>query len=314
MRGISCALSPGAAAVEFRQLESLRAVVRAGSFTGAARALHMTQPAISLHIKALEDALGARLLDRDGRGVRLTAAGEILLGAAEASFTALDEARRRIGEMLDPERGTLIVACGDTVALYLLPPVLLEFRKAHPLAEIVVVNHGSRQVLDLVKRREADLGIVTRPAYTEPELWFRTILEEPLVLALPPGHPLAARDEVRLEDLRGASAVLLARPAETRAIADRALRAADVTLAPALESGNLEVVKTYVAQGMGISLLPAMAVTDEDRRRMAIRALPEGGPTRRVAVVRRKDRRPGLLLTALLESIAKRVRHPDPTE
>lgn len=300
--------------MELRQLESLRAVVRAGSFTGAARALHMTQPAVSLHIKALEEALGARLLDRDGRGVRLTPAGEVLLGAADAAFTALDEARRRIREIQDPERGALVVACGDTVALYLLPPVLLEFREAHPLAEIVVVNHGSRQVLDLVLRREADLGVVTRPALPEPDLWMRTILEEPLVLALPRDHPLASRSDVGLEDLRGQSAVLLAKPAETRAIADRALHAAGVSLAPALESGNLEVVKAYVAQGMGVSLLPAMAVTAEDRLRMAIRTLPGGGPTRRVAVVRRKDRRPGLLLTALLEVLARHVRRPEAPE
>jgi DNA-binding transcriptional LysR family regulator len=279
--------------MELRQLESFREVVREGSFTGAARKLHMTQPAVSLHVKALEDELGVRLLERDGRGVRLTEAGAMLLRTADDALAALDDVRRRIREAAAPDRGRVVIACGDTVALHLLPPVLTEFRRQRPLAEVSIKNHGSQQVLDLVLRREADVGIVTRPPWLDPALWARTIWTEPLLLATPRRHPLAAEGDGAADrapsaaELDRQAAVLLAKPTETRALVDRALRALGISVEVVMESGNLEVVKAYVADGLGISFLPAMAVTPRDRQRLAVRPLPKGFPERRLALVRR---------------------------
>ena len=290
--------------MELRQLESFRAVLREGSFTAAAKKLHMTQPAVSLHIKALEEELGARLLDRDGRGVRLTEAGAVLLEAADAALGSLQEGARRIRELQAPERGTVVLACGDTVALHLLPPVLTRFGKLHPLADVVVHNHGSKAILDMLLNREADLGIVTRPPFVDPELWTRILLEDPLVLALPRKHALAAKKRVTLRQLHGQPAVLLAKGAETRSLVDRGLRAEGVEVQTVMESGNLEVVKAYVVGGLGLSILPEMAITAADRRRMVVRALPGSFPARKIAVVRRRDRDPGLLTTSLLKLMA----------
>jgi LysR family transcriptional activator of glutamate synthase operon len=295
--------------MELRQLETFREVVRQGSFTAAARALHMTQPAVSAHIKALEVELKARLLDRDGKGVRLTPPGRLVLEAAEAALGAVTEVQRRVRESLAPERGRIVLACGDTVALHLLPPVLTAFRAAHPEAEMAVQNHGSRAILDLVLTREADLGIVTRPPWLDPALWARTLVSDPFVLAVPRGHPLEGglRD---LHDLDGQSAVLLARSTETRGLIDRGLEAAGARPVVALESLNLEVVKAYVASGLGLSILPQMALTDADRPRMTVLPLPAGLAPRRITVVRRKDRVPGLLTTTLLTLLAKHFRGP----
>jgi DNA-binding transcriptional LysR family regulator len=300
--------------MEIRQLESFREVVREGSFTAAAKKLHMTQPAVSLHIKALEEELGARILERDARGVRLTEAGSALLESADAALASLQEAVRRINEIKAPERGTVVLACGDTVALHLLPPVLTEFRRAHPLAEVQIHNHGSQAILEQILDRRADLGIVTRPPWIDPALWSRTLLEDPLLVALPRKHPLAERKRLSLKSLRDEPAVLLAKPAETRFLIDRGLRDAGVELTVVMESGNLEVVKTYVANGLGLSILPRMAVTAADRRRMAIRRLPAAMASRRIAVVRRKDRRPGLLVAQLLALIAEHFRARDEVE
>lgn len=288
-----------------RQLQSFRAVVREGSFTAAAKKMHMTQPAVSLHIKALEEELKARLLDRDGRGVRLTPAGQVLLESADAALASLQEAARRIAEIQAPERGTVVLACGDTVALTLLPPVLTRFRKTYPLAELHVRNHGSRAILELIVNREADIGIVTRPPWIDPALWSRTLLEDQLVLILPKKHPLAEKKRLGLRDLQGEAAVMLAKPAETRALIDRGLRDVGVELTLVMESGNLEVVKTYTASGLGLSIVPEMALTAMDRRRLVVRPLPGSFPARRIAVVRRKDRSPGLLTTGLLTLMAE---------
>lgn len=295
--------------MELRQLESFREIVRQGSFTAAARQLHMTQPAMSLHVKSLEKELGARLLDRDGKGVRLTPAGRIVLEAAEAALGALHEAARRVREEQDPERGRLVLACGDTVALHLLPAVIGEFRARHPRAEVAVRNLSSREIVDLVLTREADLGIVTRPAWVDPALWIRRLLPDPLRLALPPGHRLAS-GIADLSALAGEPAVLLARSTETRGLIEQALSAAGVTLSVALESGNLEVVKAYVASGLGLSLIPEMALTPEDRKRMVVLPLPASVPARQISVVRRRDRVPGALAASLLALLAKHLVAP----
>lgn len=294
--------------MEIRQLESFRAVVREGSFTAAARKLHMTQPAVSLHIKALEEELGARLLDRDTRGVRLTTAGTALLESADAALASLQEAVRRIDEIKAPERGTVMLSCGDTVALHLLPPVITRFQRTHPKAEIQIRNHRSQTTLEQILNREADLGIVTRPPWLDPALWSRTLLEDPMLLALPRKHPLVDRKRLTLAALRDEPAVLLAKPAETRFLIDRALREAGVELKVVMDSGSLEVVKTYVANGLGLSILPEMALTAADRRRMAIRSLPGRVAPRKIAVVRRKDRRPGMLVADLLTLMAEHFR------
>jgi DNA-binding transcriptional LysR family regulator len=294
--------------MEIRQLESFRSVVREGSFTAAAKRLHMTQPAVSLHIKALEEELGARLLERDARGVRLTPAGTALLAATDTALASLAEGVRRIEEIRAPERGTVVLACGDTVALHLLPPVLTAFRRAHAQAEVHVKNHGSQAILDLVLNREADVGIVTRPPWIDPALWSRVVMEDPLCLALPRDHPLAKEEKVALRALDGEPAVLLAKPAETRSLIDRGLRDAGVELTVVMESGNLEVVKAYVAGGLGLAIVPEMALTPADRRRLVVRPLPAGFPARRIAVVRRRDRQPGLLAADLLRLLAEHFR------
>lgn len=301
-------MTPEGTSLELRHLESFREVIRTGSFTAAARKLHMTQPAVSLHIKALERALDSRLMDRDGRGVRLTESGKALLEAVDVAFAALEDGARRVREIEAPERGTVVLACGDTVALNLLPPVLKAFRKRYPDAEVAVRNHGSQEIIELVLRREADIGLITRPPHLDGALWTRTVTEERLRLILPKDHRLCDAKTLRLADLHEEQAVLLAKPAETRSLIDRGLRAAGVELRPVMESGNLEVVKTYVQEGLGLSIVPDLALSSRDAKRFVVRDLPAGFPARKLAVIRRKDRPVGLLAGSLLEQLAEHLR------
>jgi DNA-binding transcriptional LysR family regulator len=291
--------------MDLRQLESFREVVREGSFTGAARNLHMTQPAVSLHIKALEQGLGTKLLHRGNRGVRVTAAGAELLDAAERVLATLEDVRRRIAELAAPDHGTLLLACGDTVALHLLPPVLTAFGRAFPKAEVRIANHGSTEIIELVMRREADLGLVTRPAHLDEALQARTLHVEQLRLALPRRHPQADAKEIDWAALQDAPAVLLARRTETRGLIDRGLQKLGLGLQVVMESGNLEVVKAYVRSGMGISILPDLGITPADRKALVIRPMPAGFPDRRIALVRRRDRKPSLLVNELLKLVAE---------
>jgi DNA-binding transcriptional LysR family regulator len=290
--------------MEIHHLRSFREVVRARSFTAAAKRLYLGQPAVSQQIKALETEVGERLLERTGRDVLLTPAGEILLEAVDRALSLLDDATKKIREARDAGEGTVTLACGDTVALYLLPPVLAEFRAKFPKADVSVRNHGSREIVALLLSGEADLGVATKPDDLDEALDSAPLLEESLLLALPPGHRLAATGATTLKDLEGEPAVLLARTAVTRRVIDEGLAAAGVRLSTAMESGNLEVCKAYVARGFGLSILPALAVTDDDRKRMAIHALPGDFPRRRLVVLRRRDRYRSRLVTALTALLA----------
>ena len=297
--------------MEIHLLRTFREVVRAHSFTAAAKRLYLTQPAVSQQIKALETEVGERLLERTGRDLRTTPAGDVLLEAADRALSILDDAAKAIREARDAGEGTVTLACGDTVALYLLPPVLAEFRAKYPKADVSVRNHGSREIVALVLAGDADLGVATAPETLDEALESAPLLEEPLVLALPPGHRLAATGAATLKDLDGEAAVLLARSTVTRQGIEAGLAAGGVRLVTAMESGNLEVVKAYVARGFGLSLLPSLGVTDDDRKRMSIHPLPGSFPRRQLVVLRRRDRyRSGLAraLTSLLAAHTKSLR------
>jgi len=294
--------------MDLHLLRSFREVARERSFTAAAKNLLLTQPAVSQQVKALETEIGERLLDRSGREVRPTKAGEVLLEAADRVFALLDDAVRRVKETRATEEGAVTLACGDTVALYLLPPALADFRARFPKAEVVVRNHHSREIVELVLSGGADLGVVTAPPHLDPALESATLLEERLVLALPPGHARAEKGIERLSEIEGEPAVMLAKPSVTRSVVERGLRAAGTTVSTVFESGNLEVVKAYVARGFGLSFLPQMAVTTEDRARFSVHAIPGDFPRRRLVVLRRRDRFRTRLAKELTAALARHAR------
>ena len=302
--------------MEIHHLRTFREVVRARSFTAAGKRLFLAQPTVSQQVKALETEVGERLLERTGKDVRPTPAGEVLLEAVDRALAILDDAARRIREARDEGEGSVTIACGDTVALYLLPPVLAAFRAKFPKADVRVRNHGSREVVALVLAGDADLGLATKPEVLDEALESATLLDEGFVLALPPGHRLADAGPGALAELDGEPAVLLEATTATRRVIDDGLAAAGVRLSTAMESGNLEVVKAYVARGFGLSVLPALAVTDDDRRRFAVHALPGAFPPRRLVVLRRRDRYRSRLvreLTSLLAAHTKPRRAPRKT-
>lgn len=289
-------------------LEALRSfyhVARERSFSRAAQLLHVTQPAMSFRIKALEEELGQRLFDRERKGAALTEAGAVLYGSAEKIFSDVQEAMSRLRELKDSGLGRVRLGCSDTVSLYMLPPLLRRFRAKYPAAEILIRNAYSAEILDLLARGELDFGIVTKPAAVDRRLETRVLFEEPYLLACARGDPLARRGAVALRALDGRDMVALERGTVTRDAIDRAFRAAGAEPRVVLETGNIEVQKRYVAIGFGFALLPASALPDADRRRLVTRPLEPGGPDlrRTVVVAFRKDRyvpRPAQALLELL--------------
>ncbi len=276
-------------------------VARERSFSRAAKLLHVTQPAVSVRIRTLEQELGERLFDRARSGVELTEAGAVLFSSAEKIFSDVQEALTRLKELKEGGLGRVRLGCSDTVSLYLLPAVLGRFRKRYPGAEILIRNAHTMELVDLLVRGELDFCIVTAPPSLDRRLVARPLFADPFLLACPRNDPLLRRAKISLAALDGRSMVALEKGTVTRAMQDRALRDAGATPRIVLETGNIEVQKRYVGIGFGVALLPASSVSDADRRRLVTRPVEEAVLERMVVAVVPKDRYVPRPVQALLD-------------
>ncbi len=287
-------------------LESLRSfyhVAKERSFSRAAKTLHVSQPAVSVRIKSLESELGERLFDRARKGVALTEAGTVLFSSAEKIFSDVEEARARLRELKETGAGRVRLGCSDTVSLYLLPEPLKRFRKRFPAAEVLIRNDHTAGILDLLLRGELDFGIVSRPPSIDHRLEARELLVEPFVAVCRKDDPLLRRGQATLAALDGRPMVALERGTVTRDAIDRALRAAGAKPKVVLETGNVEVQKLYASMGFGCAVLPESAVTDADRRKLAVLPIRDAGLERAIVAVVPRDRYVPRAAQALLDTV-----------
>jgi DNA-binding transcriptional LysR family regulator len=277
--------------VELYQLEAFEAIAAHGSFTRAAEALHLSQPAITRQIASLEAELRTRLFDRLGRTVRMTAAGEALHRYSEQIVRLSREAQHAVAEVGAGAAGRLAVGASSTLATYVLPSLLRRFRESHPRVEISVHTGASAQVLEMVLSNEADLGIVTSEVHDR--VLVATVLAEyETCVVVPPAHPLARRGAVEAADLAGATLIQMESGTNLRTYVDRLLSAAGVEEQVALELDNVEAIKRMIEAELGISMLPEVAVRAEVAAgRLA--ALPLAGmpqANRQIRLVHRRDK------------------------
>lgn len=248
--------------MEWSRLEAFRAVAREKNFTRAAARLFRTQPAVSQAVAALEADLAEKLFIRQGRQVRLTQAGEVLLAHAEEAFRLLDQGRRQVAALKGLEAGELVVCASDTTCCYVLPEVLGRFRREHPGVEVKLINRPSPAAAALVAGYEADLGIVTLPL-EHGGLRTRRLIPREDVAVCAPSHPLAKRRRAALEDLLAYPLLLLDRGSNTRAYIDQRLDATGRAARIVMETGSIEVIKRLVRLGFGVSIVPRVSVLEE---------------------------------------------------
>ncbi len=246
-------------------LSNLRTFLTVARFQGISRALdelHLTQPAVSRQILALEETLGTHLFVRKGRFLALTEAGQILQLYAGRVFQLLAEAQERIDGLKGLIRGHLRISAATTVGIYMIPDVLGEFKTRYPGIEIRLAISNKEAVLRNVLAGTADLGFVGPPVPAS-ELAMDTYLEDDLVLIVSPQHALAARDSVPARMLTEDLFILRERGSGTREIMEEELRRAGVSLRRAMELGSTEAIKKAVAANLGLSIVSSKAVTLE---------------------------------------------------
>ncbi len=275
--------------MQIGQVEAFLAIVRHGSLTRAAEALFVTQPALTGRLKGLEDEVGAPLLVRTRRGVRLTDAGRAFLPHAERAMRSLEEGRRAITDVQGGIVGDLRLGAAPAVSTYFLPAVLRRFALLNPAVRLTVRTGHSEEILELVLRDEVRLGLVRELRH--PDIETLPLYEDELVLVTEPRHRLAGLGRVPVGELGLERLVLFDRTSSYHMLTSALFREAGVEPRGVMELDNIEAAKKMVEQGLGIALLPRIAVGVElasgSLREVSIADAP---PIRRLTVaIRRRD-------------------------
>jgi DNA-binding transcriptional LysR family regulator len=245
--------------MDLSQLETFLAVVQHGSFSKAAEKLYRTQPAISLSIRRLEDEIGEPLFDRTSRGGTLTEAGRTLESYARRMLHLREEALASIQELQGLFRGRLSIGANESTSQFLLPPLLLAYRKAYPGVRIEVYRAASERIPSEVLERHLDFGFLSyEPA--DPQLVSQVIRQDEMVLVVAPDHPLAGRVGLRVKDLGEYTFVAhnARTPSRNRVI--QAFAQAETPLQISMDLDSLSTIIDFVAQGLGAAILPHVAV------------------------------------------------------
>ena len=274
--------------MEYDQLKGFFYVAKLGSFTQAAGRLYLSQPAISLQVKALEKEIGERLFDRVGRKIRLTHSGEVLFKETEELVGKLDEIQSIVQQFKSVGRGRLKLGASDTTSIHVLPRLLQDFLVEYPNVDLTVSSAYSTDVKRLVIDRELDVGIVTLPV-SDSRLDVVPLFSQVFAAIVPSKHPFAARKQLRGKDFASTNLILLESGSTTRQIVDAFLAGEGVAPAPNMEFSNFEIIKRYVAEGLGVSVVPRGAV-DEARDGVRVVTLQRKVSVESGAIYRR-DRR-----------------------
>jgi DNA-binding transcriptional LysR family regulator len=251
--------------MDTRQLAAFCAVVERRSFSQAAERLGVTQPAVSLQVRALEKRLGTQLLDRSGRRVEPTEAGQRLYRGAQRLLTLEEQLLDELaGEGEGDLAGELQLGASTGPAAIVVPLLLCEFQRAHPGVKISLTVSDTQSVVEHVAARELELGIVGA-ARRHRSVRFEPFFDDEVILACPPGHPFAGRT-ITLEELRGDSLIVMQEGAGVRQIVEDELRALGTRLRDLdvrLELGLQESVRSAVQAGYGVTFISRSAVEPE---------------------------------------------------
>ncbi len=276
--------------MNLRDLRYLVALAEHRHFGRAAESCHVSQPTLSTQVRKLEDELGVSLVERAPRQVLLTAAGQDIAARARRVLAEVDQMRETARRTRDPEAGTVRLGLFPTLGPYLLPHVVPRIRARFPRLELLLVEEKTEAVLAMLREGRLDAAVLALPLHED---WLEAefLFEEPFMLAVPEGHPLALRRDLRLSELGDQHLLLLE---EGHCLRDQALEVCGLAGAGEKEgfrATSLETLRQMVAAGVGVTLLPMLAVKPPVSPSGNLRLLPfrDPPPSRRMALVWRRS-------------------------
>lgn len=251
--------------MNFHQLHIFYTVAEKGSFSAAAQALHMTQPAVTMQIQSLEDYFGSKLLHRSTKKIELSEAGRTLLPHAKRSVELVrqtDEAMSAFTQML---QGRLQLGASLTIGEYVLPRMLGPFARQYPDISIVMKVMNTTQIMDDILKHQLNFGLIEAPVH-HPDMIVEPVMQDELKLIVPAGHALADRGEVDLEDVMNYAFVLREKGSGTRQVMEDQLQKKNIDpqdMNVVMELGSTGAVKSAVEAGVGITMLSPSSVQHE---------------------------------------------------
>jgi DNA-binding transcriptional LysR family regulator len=290
--------------MDFDQLHTFIEVARHRSFSRAAEKRFRTQPAISSQIRALEEEVGAKLLDRSGGKVSLTAPGKLFLSYAENTLAGRKDLLTAIAETESTPRGEIIVGANEGTCLHILPEVFAEFKKRYPSVAVSIRRADYARILESILENLVDFGIVSLPV-TDARLAVQLIHRDELVVIAPPKHPLSRLKSVTVADV-ARFPLVMPKAGHTRDALDNLFRQHRLKPRYAMELDSSELLKRFVAADVGVGFI-ARSNAEEDVRARALLAIPlaDAQIRRDLALVFRKDRTLSRAALAFVETTRK---------
>lgn len=257
------------------RLVVFRAVAEQLSFRRAAEELYLTQPAVSLQVKALEEDLGVQLFDRTGSRVALTAAGKRLLSYARRAAALAAEAEQDVTALGGEHAGTLALGASTTIAQYVLPRLLAEFHRRHPRVQVTLISGNTEQIVAALGQQQIALGLIEGPAHSR-DVKTEPLLEDELVLIVGAAHEWAERGAVACAELAAAPLLMRERGSGTRqevelALAKHGIRRSALNIVMELDS--TEAIKSAVEAGLGAGFVSRWALAKDQRAGRSLRVV-----------------------------------------
>ncbi len=276
--------------MNLKDLKYLVALADTGHFGKAAERTFVSQPTLSAQLKKLEGYLGVKLVERQPKNVQLTEVGKQVVIRARRMLDEGDEIIALARNNTDPFAGKLKVALIPTIGPYLLPRVMPRIRKALPNLSLMLYEHQTESLLKRLREGEVDVGVMALPA-SQDGVESRVLYEENFTVALPNSHPLAAKSTIKVQDLKGHTLLLLE---DGHCLRDQALEVCsrvDVREAEDFRATSLETLRQMVVAGLGITLLPELAVESPfgSQRGLTIKQFAKPSPSRTVGAVWRRS-------------------------
>jgi DNA-binding transcriptional LysR family regulator len=287
--------------MELGQLEAFLQVAAHRSFSKAAEVLFLTQPSVTARIQSLEKELGEELFERSGRSVRLTDAGNTFLGYAQRALKEVQEGRDALEALRKTEVGSLRIGSALTISAYVLPKILKTFRARFPGVEVSVRTGRSDQVLDMVLADEVQVGLVR--SLVHPEIETVHLYDDEVVLVTENAHPFARNKTARIEDVARQSLIFFDRASSYYGLIHGFFRDAGIVPRHTMDLDSMEATKMMVEEGLGIAILPRVAVERELKLGILVEVEITGVPRvkRQIAMIYRRNRRHARTVGAFIE-------------
>ncbi len=275
--------------MDFDQLITFLEVAKQGSFSRAGEKVFRSQSAVSAQIRQLEQEYGDRLLDRSGKTVKLTPAGQVLYEYAERLKALRDESLMAVADHGRTPRGTLSIGANEATCLYVLPDVFAEYCRLYPAVQISIYRNFSYKIIEKLEAGAIDVGIVTLPVKS-PSLKIQPIFRDKLMLMVSPRNPLAKYKVVPVSEI-AKQPLLFPKTGHTRRLLDRLFRSQGAEVQVRMELPSVGMIKAFVAADLGVSLVSACFARDEAQAgRVKLIEMQDVELWRELGIAYRRDR------------------------